>query len=112
MLIKDINRSKFMIAHNLDFDHKVLGAEMLRYNARASVKTQKICTMKSTTDLCCIPGPYGFKWPKLEELHRFLFQEDFSGAHDAMNDVKATMRCFIELVNRGVIRLEKEESFM
>ena len=32
-----------------------------------------LCTMKTTTDLLRLPGPYGFKWPKLDELHAFLF---------------------------------------
>jgi DNA polymerase-3 subunit epsilon len=103
-LINDINRAKYMIAHNVDFDYSVLGAEMLRYDVRASVRTQKICTMKIGTDVCCIPGNYGFKWPKLEELHRHLFNEDFIGAHDALSDCMATMKCFKEMKLRGFIK--------
>lgn len=103
-LVNDINKSKFMVAHNLDFDHSVLGAEMLRYNIRASVITEKICTMKAGTNVCMIPGNYGYKWPKLEELYRHLFGSDFIGAHDALSDCQATKACFIEMKQRGYIQ--------
>lgn len=97
MLIDDINKSKYMVAHNISFDHNVLGAEMIRYGARATTKTAKICTMDIGTDYCKIPGNYGkFKWPKLEELYRHLFDKDFIGAHDALSDCRATAECFIE----------------
>jgi DNA polymerase III epsilon subunit-like protein len=102
-LVNDINKSRVMIAHNLSFDHSVLGSEMIRYKVRASVSTRKICTMKASVDLCKIPGNYGYKWPKLEELHRYLFDEDFVGAHDALSDCRATMKCFIKMVETKVI---------
>ena len=64
------------------------------------------CTMASTISYCNLPFPSGRKgkkFPKLEELHRILFEEDFEGAHDAMADVRATMRCYFELKSRGVM---------
>lgn len=33
-----------------------------------------------------------FKPPKLAEAHKWAFEEDFDGAHDAMNDLRATKR--------------------
>lgn len=102
-LVNDINKSQYMIAHNVNFDYNVLGAEMIRYGARATAKTEKICTMEIGTDLCQLPGQYGFKWPKLEELYRHLFGEDFIGAHDALSDCKATMACFLKMVHDGLV---------
>ena len=64
------------------------------------------CTMASTISYCNLPFPSGRKgkkFPKLEELHRILFDEDFEGAHDAMADVRATMRCYFELKERGIM---------
>jgi len=64
------------------------------------------CTMTSTIDFCSLPFPSGRKgkkFPKLEELYRILFDEDFEGAHDAMADVRATMRCYFELKTRGIM---------
>ena len=75
---------------------------MIRYGARATTKTDKICTMKIGTDVCKIPGPYGFKWPKLEELYRHLFGENFIGAHDALSDCQATASCFFKMAENGV----------
>jgi len=64
------------------------------------------CTMASTISYCNLPFPSGRKgkkFPKLEELHRILFEENFEGAHDAMADVRATMRCYFELKKLGVM---------
>jgi hypothetical protein len=57
--------------------------------------------MTTTTNLLRLPGPYGFKWPKLEELHAFLFETGYDCAHDASRDVEACARCFFELRRRG-----------
>ena len=39
-------------------------------------------------------------------FNRHLFDEWFDGAHNAMVDVEATTRSFVELVKRDVIQLE------
>jgi DNA polymerase III subunit epsilon len=59
--------------------------------------------MLSSTEYCRIPGPYGFKWPKLTELHLKLFGEGFDEAHNAAVDINATEKCFWEMKARGVI---------
>jgi DNA polymerase-3 subunit epsilon len=91
-----------VIAHNLDYDSGVVGAELLRAGLPVRLfERPALCTMKTTTDLVRLPGPYGFKWPKLEELHAFLFGGPYEGAHDAALDVAAAARCFFELLRRG-----------
>lgn len=93
-----------LVCHNVDFDLSMLCIEMYRYSliglpVLTSVKT--CCTMKNTVNLCCLPRRGGgLKFPKLFELYQMLFGEDFDGAHDALNDVSATVRCFFELVSR------------
>jgi DNA polymerase III subunit epsilon len=59
--------------------------------------------MNATTDFCTIRGPYGFKWPKLSELHYKLFKTNFEEAHNAAADIQATAKCFWELKRIGVI---------
>lgn len=59
--------------------------------------------MQASTDLCRLPGPYGFKWPKLSELHYKLFGFDFKEAHDASVDINATEKCFWEMRKTGWI---------
>jgi DNA polymerase-3 subunit epsilon len=91
-----------VIAHNLEFDLNVVGAELLRAGRNSRFFAGPgLCTMKTTTQLLRLPGPYGYKWPKLEELHAFLFGGSYEGTHDAGRDVKATAKCFFELRRRG-----------
>ena len=63
------------------------------------------CTMVQSKEFCALPKKKGsgFKFPKLTELYSILFGREFSGAHDAMADVTATMECFFELKKKGVM---------
>jgi DNA polymerase III epsilon subunit-like protein len=100
-LIKDVN---FLVAHNISFDEKIVGAEFLRKNMDNNLeKKNKICTMKQTADFCAIKGKYGNKWPKLSELHNKLFESDFEDAHNAAVDIRITAKCFWELKRREVL---------
>ncbi len=99
-----IDETQYVVAHNISFDEKILGAEFIRQKiANNYNRKKKICTMHSSTDFCKIPGYYGFKWPKLSELHIKLFGEDFEDAHDASVDIKATERCFWEMKKLGLL---------
>jgi DNA polymerase-3 subunit epsilon len=103
-----IQTTDMIVCHNYNFDSLFLYDMFTRYQSSGFgnriLAIPHVCTMLSTTNLCCLPGRYGkFKWPKLEELYRFLFGEDFVGAHDALADVRATRRCFYELQKRGMI---------
>lgn len=106
LFIKDIETSEFLVSHNMSFDYNVVGSEMLRAGKKSEVKLKRICTKEAGTDICQIPGPYNkFKWPKLEELHQFLFKKGFDGAHDALSDVIACKDCFFKLIEQCAITL-------
>ncbi len=91
-----------VVAHNIEFDRSVVGAELIRAGRRTRLfERPPLCTMKTTTSLLRLPGPYGYKWPKLEELYGYLFGGTYEGAHDAGRDVEATAKCFFELRRRG-----------
>lgn len=100
----DIAKAAALLAHNMQFDEKILGAEFLRTGSpnHLDAKPRK-CTMQASTNFCAIPGPYGNKWPKLQELHAKLFQTGFEDAHTALADVRATSKCFFELKRIGVM---------
>jgi DNA polymerase III subunit epsilon len=99
-----INKSEYLVAHNISFDEKIVGAEFLRNSMPDCIATKrKICTMQGTTNFCKIDGPYGYKWPKLSELYNKLFREDFEEAHNAAVDIHATAKCFWELKKLGII---------
>ncbi len=99
-----VNEADFIVGHNISFDEKIMGAELLRKNIRSNFESKtKLCTMKASTDYLKLPGPYGYKWPKLSELHIELFGHDFESAHDASADIHATQKCFWEMRKRGLI---------
>ena len=101
-----MKRSNFLVAHNMNFDDKIVGAEFLRTGFKNRLTDiPKICTMKISTDYCKLPEPYGYKLPSLSELHYKLFEEYFDEAHDAAVDVRACANCFFELKERGIIGL-------
>ena len=98
----DIDRAHFLVGHNVSFDERVMGAEYLRNKIPSAIMDRaKIDTKDEGTQFCAIPGPRGFKWPSLGELHHALFNRGFDDAHDAAADVEATARCFLELVLLG-----------
>ena len=81
----DIARASVLVAHNMSFDEKVLGAEFLRASRANIIEAMdRRCTMLLSTDYCGLPGPRGVKWPALHELHRVLFDEPITGAHRAL----------------------------
>ncbi|MDP1621534.1 MAG: 3'-5' exonuclease [Bacteroidales bacterium] len=99
-----INEAEVLVAHNMSFDEKIAGAEFLRAGMKNPIPSKtKICTMQSTTNFCAINGPYGYKWPKLSELHYKLFRTGFDEAHNAAVDINATAKCFWELMRIGKI---------
>ena len=111
-----VDEAEAMAAHNYDFDfnlikimahtlHAELGEEEILLDFDDMVELPFYCTMKRTIDYCKLPFPSGrkgWKYPKLQELYWFLFQEELLGSHDALTDVKATHRCFFELKQRGI----------
>lgn len=103
--IQQVDAADYLVAHNMAFDEKVIGCEMVRMNSNFKEEPKKLCTMQESVSFCRIPpfkwGTY--KWPKLIELHEKLFDEGFDGAHDALADVSATARCFFKLKEKGVL---------
>ncbi|NOX48301.1 MAG: 3'-5' exonuclease, partial [Chlorobi bacterium] len=102
-----IEKASYIVAHNMSYDEKIVGAEFLRANMPNYLsKKKKICTMESSTNFCAIKGPYGYKWPKLSELHYKLFNTEFEEAHNAAVDIAATAKCFWELLNKKIINIQ------
>lgn len=67
------------------------------------------CPMKLSTDICKIPHPTfgGYKWPKVEEAHKFFFGdvgyiEKHRGADDAFYEAEIVL----ELYKRGVFKID------
>ena len=103
-----------VVAHNIEYDRSVMFFELDRYFTnlepginewKAMFRTKEKCTMMSTIDFVGIKNKYWNKYPKLQELHSRLFSEEFAEAHNAIADIKATQKCFWELIRRGLITI-------
>jgi len=105
-LIMLFHKADVAVAHNLSFDQSIIEYELERLGrSKKFLPEQLFDTMVSTKHLCRLPGRHGnYKSPTLMELHEFLFQREFAGAHNAMEDVLATARCMQELLKRGVFQ--------
>ncbi len=114
-LMDFISEVDVIIWHNIEYDEEMIKIELARlqklhlYNP-----SQVVCTMKSTVDYCALEGNgQRFKYPKLWELYKKLFWAYFTWAHNAMTDVEATLKCFLELEKMGIIELKgKTEEIM
>jgi len=91
---------RYVVGQNIEFDLGMLNYELFRHNLERKFPWPKnhICTIESSFH-------YKKKRMKLMDLHQFLLGEGFEGAHRAKDDVLATTRCFIELHNRGDIKV-------
>jgi len=109
LLDKDLKCCSYIVCHNIAFDVNKLIRYSGNYNMELHMPTNKICTMKSTTNLLKIPNKNrrGYKYPKLEELYQYLLKKspDSSKQHNASYDVDLTFECFKKLVDSNHISL-------
>ncbi|WP_185877151.1 DNA polymerase III subunit alpha [Blattabacterium cuenoti] len=102
---KTIEKYNYIIGHNLEFDLKIIKNEFCIRKIKIDLKNKKILDTKLfSVNYCKLPGNRRkFKWPTLSELYFKLFSENIPNKHDAENDVKATARCFLELLRIDII---------
>lgn len=105
---RDLISCQMLIAHNIDFDSKVIQAEYCRneldhFDLDRHVKIE-YCTMKYGKKFTNILRPSKFhngtyqKPPKLIELHKELFKSDPNNLHNSLVDVFVCFRCFHQMV--------------
>lgn len=118
--IDDCLHADYIVAHNIWFDKSVVKAMCLRtfgddYDKwlidDALNADKRIDTMMKTIKFVgarYADGRPG-KFPRLEELYAKLFNGETFPAHDALQDVKALVRCVPELIKLGIIELAPKE---
>lgn len=103
---KLIDKADYLIAHNISFDEKIIGAEFYRKKIDHRLfLSERFCTMKQGTNFCKIPGKYGYKWPTLSQLHQKAFGKDFTEQHNARGDTQACADCFFKMLDLGAVDL-------
>lgn len=104
---EDMAQAEILIGHNVSFDIEMISSELNSLQLDTDIlEKPSICTMRLSTAWCRLPkfnGGHGFKFPKLQELYFKLFGAHFDGAHDALADIRATQKCYKELVKRKII---------
>jgi DNA polymerase III epsilon subunit-like protein len=106
-----INTPDVIVWHNIEYDEEILKLELKRLWMEYKYNPKQVkCTMKESVDFCKIQWGWArFKYAKLWELHKKLFDEYFIWAHDAIIDVEATLKCFVELVKINIIQIKENK---
>ena len=114
--IKNFKNADLCVAHNMQFDQKIITVELIRNLLRHgdtefesklvmwqefSNSKKMFCTMQETVDICNIKAvsrKYGgkeyIKFPTLAELHEYYFGYKPENLHNAYTDVIVCVRCF------------------
>lgn len=89
----DLNNISIFVCHNINFDMSIILAEAHRAKKLDLVKKieskEKICTMDIGKNFMSIN-----KKPKLIELYKFIFNQEFIQEHRALSDCVACADCF------------------
>ena len=114
-----LNKCDIIIGHNINFDKNIIMVEGIRNNIfikfnNNGIMKSEFCTMLNSKNICKLPFKNNkisndYKYPKLQELVEFLFNEKHEGFHDAFIDIIFTLRCYIKMIFEKDLFLENHE---
>ena len=117
----DWQKCHMLVAHNLNFDSRVIQAEYHRnqpINWLGRHRKVEYCTMEYGKKFTNIQVPSKFnsgtyqKPPKLIELHKELFSCEPSNLHNSLIDVLACFRCFYKMVyDKDIVNENTHKTF-
>jgi len=115
-LSKDLESCDTLVAHNILFDRNVFLSELYRYGQNDLIykinSMNYFCTSKGCTEVTKIRfNAREYKQPKLKELYKFLFKEEPVGLHNALHDTRAMIKCFFEMLKRGILKKQDGEFY-
>lgn len=106
-------KANLRVAHNVDFDSKVIAAALWRHiikedseeTAHATVKKwlalPSYCTMQESKNIVNALDKRGkIKYPKLTEAYKFFFDRELDRAHSANADAVAALEIYLALNRR------------
>jgi len=111
-------KAELLIAHNIEFDTKILAAAMWR-QFQEEEETEEVahsviknwlsrptyCTMKESKDIVQAKTANGrSKYPKLTEAYKHFFNKDLDQAHSANADAVAVLEIYMALQGRKRIK--------
>lgn len=107
------SRADLLVAHNIDFDTKVIAVALWRHLMNENVKEEDAhtiikdwltkpvyCTMQSSKQIVNARTAKGnLKYPKLTEAYKFFFGRELDRAHSANADAVAVLEVYLALQN-------------
>lgn len=114
MLLRFVQRSGLIVAHNFPFDQMMVWTELIRIQSpelAVFLGAQSYCTMENSSPILNLPptqrmlaaGINKPKSPNLTEAYAFFHDgAKFDGAHDAMEDVRACRAVYYKIQDRAV----------
>lgn len=114
---QDCENAKLICGHNIYFDVSVIKSEWMRLGMydlfdveNTMYKGKRIDTMRPAMKFVDARFSNGrLKFPRLEELYAKCFPGESFPAHDAIEDVRAVVRCLPVLVEKGIIELSVKD---
>lgn len=106
-------KDAIVVCHNVGFDLPLVNRSVMDALGKPLDICKSFCTMEYYTPILQLSGPYGYKWPRLNEVTDYLgineeqialtatklFQSAGIGFHDARFDVAATYSILREIAN-------------
>lgn len=98
-LLGALKQASTILSYNLDFDYNVLHSELIRYG-----QTQVIDELTSKRQQCIMQMSQKYMqspfYPKLTDVHRYLFNAPAPNAHNALSDVMSCYKVYKEIHTR------------
>lgn len=98
-------RADALLAHNESYDNLVVRHALKLLKRTIPLPERRICTMMMSKDYCRLPPNFpggDWKWPKLEEAYKIVFDRDLVNAHSSLADITQSVELYQELKRRGV----------
>ena len=95
IFMDDLRECDFLLGHNLKYDINMLEVELFRLEEDDLIDELYAKRYKDTM-LMGSKNNKG-KWPTLIGLHEKLFIQPFDNAHNSLEDVRATLACYLEM---------------
>lgn len=96
IFIEDLCKCDIIVGHNLNYDLNALEVELYRLQRFEDIEylysKPYFDTMKKSIELLNY-----HKYPKLQDLYYKFFNHYFDNAHNAIEDVRATLSCYLKL---------------
>lgn len=108
LFLQMLDKSQLVVGHNvsMDFFMMRIAAHRCKLKDPKEYPIEKFDTMHESKNIVKLPptekmlraGFKSFKSPNLQEAHKHFMGVEFEGAHDAMNDVKATRAVYYKIL--------------